>query len=70
MNGRLISMLGFVVIFSSLFGIFVWSWLSDRKGRRVPPRFTDLIQCGASLPGGRIILIASWCWVGWHLLAR
>lgn len=70
MNGRLISMLGFTVIFSSLFGIFVWSWIADRHGRRVPARFTDLIQRGAALPGGRIILIASWCWVAWHLLAR
>lgn len=76
MTGVIVSMTGFTLIAVAL---LVTELLARRRGARsdqVPPDpnrtigFRELIRGIAALPGGRAVLLASWCWVGWHLLAR
>jgi hypothetical protein len=40
-----------------------------RAGSRVRPLSATLAAALRS-PGGRIIVLAAWLWLGWHLLAR
>lgn len=76
MNGVLVSTAGFTLIALAL--IFTGLAARRRQFRLGSPsldpstaaRFTELIRGIAALPGGRAVLLASWCWVGWHLLAR
>lgn len=76
MNGVLVSTAGFTLIALAL--IFTGLAARRRQLRLGSPSlgpsnaasFTELIRGIAALPGGRAVLLASWCWVGWHLLAR
>lgn len=76
MNGVLVSTAGFMLIALAL----VFTEVSTRRrrgkfgaqslGLTTAVSFTELIRGIAALPGGRAVLLASWCWVAWHLLAR
>lgn len=76
MNGVLVSTAGFTLIALAL--ILTGVLTRSRRGKpgapppgpTAPAGFTELIRGIAALPGGRAVLLASWCWVGWHLLAR
>lgn len=77
MNGVAVSTAGFTLI---ALGVLVTTLRSRRRQRGLDAfqpgqpqgvaTFTELIRGVAALPAGRAILLASWCWVGWHLLAR
>ncbi len=70
MSGRAISVTGFLIIVVAFGLLILWSRRSHTVGKDFPVTFTDLIQAGAALPGGRFVLFASWCWVSWHMLSR
>ncbi|MEI8080900.1 MAG: DUF6186 family protein [Actinomycetes bacterium] len=70
MNGYVISAIGFAVVGTLAALLTAWSRNSAERGRSLPATFTNLVRAAAALPGGRVLLLASWCWVGWHFLAR
>ncbi len=70
MSGYAISVVVFLVAGLALGLLTLWSRRSHAADKGFPVTFTNLVQAGASLPGGRAVLFASWCWVSWHFLSR
>jgi hypothetical protein len=68
---RLLAIAAFVAVFVAALGM---EWAARRHESKIP---TLAALCGSvmryrvgRLPVGRIAMLGSWWWLGWHFLAR
>ena len=60
----MIEVVGYAVIVAALIGYAIYA---RRTGRQSLP---DSIRRLMLHPVGRVLVLAAWAWVGWHLFAR
>lgn len=62
---RLVTLLGYAVIAASVVGLEVAARLSGQV-----PTFGDLLSVALRRWPLRLMLLAGWLWLGWHLFVR
>ncbi len=62
---RDVTLVGYVVIALCALGLEV----AARAGRRIPT-FAQALASGLRRPPLRVVLLAGWLWVGWHVFVR
>jgi len=61
---RLITLLGYVMLAASAVGLEI------AARRRGSGSFSDAVTIVMGRSPARLILLATWLWLGWHLFAR
>ncbi|WP_020573490.1 DUF6186 family protein [Actinopolymorpha alba] len=66
MTTRIITILGFVVVFLAAGTLVAASWLRPERHAR----FTETLRHVTKGRAIRILVLFCWAWLGWHFLAR
>lgn len=66
MSGRALSLLGWWLVAGATLAVAVLSaWAPSGV-----PRLGTVVRRLCTHPGGRVLLVLGWMWLGWHAFAR
>jgi hypothetical protein len=66
MTSRIVTIVGFVLLFAVGGVAILWSWLRPERFAR----FHDALTHVTGPAHHRVLVLLIWAWLGWHFLAR